>query len=938
MLKRIMTIAALALSSLGFTAAAQAPAPQQLPINPKVRHGVLPNGLNYYILHNEEPKERANFYIAQKVGSTLETPQQLGLAHFLEHMAFNGSKNFPGKLMLEYLQSKGIRFGADINAYTAFDETVYNINNIRTNDRPLVDSVLLMLHDWSCDLSLLDAEIDAERGVIQEEWRSRNSAQIRMFTSVLPKLFKEYQYTRMPIGTMDIVMNFPYQDLKDYYEKWYRPDQQGIVIVGDIDVDEMERKVKEIFTPIEMPANAAPREYPTVSDNKGLIYASFEDPEMQFPLAQMMFKYDKIPFELRNTDQAYTRTVVLENLFTAMVNARFQEMSQKPDCPFAMAAVSFGDFMVAKTKGALTLTVIAKTSTQEALKAAMGELARSCQTGFTDSELQRAKSDMLALYEKSYNEREKTASDALGKEIIRHFVDNEPMPGIEAEYQTMQTLLPLLPVAPLNALAKTLLTADNQALIVAQPKRDGMTLPTEEEVTAIISGALGAQYEAYKDEVITEPLIKKLRKAGKVTATGELAQYGAKTYTLSNGAKMIFKPTDFAKDQINITAIRNGGKSLYKGANGPETALVEDAVEVSRLGSFDNTMLTRYLAGKNVSTSFNMALYSDRLSGRSSVKDLETMLELMYATFTDIQPDADAYAALRSQLETVLSNAAKDPEKIFMDKVYKTWYNNNPYTNMLDLATVKAADYNKMVAMAKAALANAADYTFVVTGNIDEATLLPLAAKYLASLPADKKKKAPAVDYIVRQAQGQVVNEFEEKIEAPIVKVFNILNGSNLQYTPANAIMLKFLGNVLSNVFTETLREEEGGTYSPYASTMFNPQSGEWSLFYTYSTGADKKATINKRAIDETLKLLANGTDAAHFNKVKEAAINQYNISLKKNDYWNNQLLNYVTGTSIFDGYGEALNSVTLEQFNAFMHGLYNGKNRIEVIMDGVKK
>ncbi|MDE6577008.1 MAG: insulinase family protein, partial [Muribaculaceae bacterium] len=323
-------------------AAAQTP----LPLNPKVKHGVLPNGLTYYILHNEMPKERANFYIAQKVGSTLEEQSQLGLAHFLEHMAFNGTKNYPGKNMLNYLQGKGIRFGADINAYTSFDETVYNINNVPTTDHPLMDSVLLVLRDWSGDILLEESEINAERGVIQEEWRSRNNASLRMYTQMLPKIYEEYQYHQMPIGSLEVVMNFKPEELRAYYKKWYRPDQQGIIIVGDFDADEMEKKVIDMFSTIPMPENAAERKYPSVSDNKEPIYFAYTDPELTSPRTTISFKSEKVPFELRNTVEVYTQHDLVQSLIAALINGRLQENSVNPNCLYSGAGVYFGDYYV----------------------------------------------------------------------------------------------------------------------------------------------------------------------------------------------------------------------------------------------------------------------------------------------------------------------------------------------------------------------------------------------------------------------------------------------------------------------------------------------------------------------------------------------------------------------------------------------------------------
>lgn len=481
-----------------------------LALKPGVKTGVLPNGLTYYILHNEQPKERANFYIAQKVGSTLETQEQLGLAHFLEHMAFNGITHYPGKDMLNYLQSKGIRFGADINAYTSFDETVYNINNVITTDKPLMDSVLLVIRDWCDGILLEEAEIDAERGVINEEWRQRNDAQTRMFTAVLPQIFSEYQYQQMPIGKMDVVMNFKPETLRAYYKKWYRPDQQGIVIVGDFDADAMEAQVKELFSTVKMPENAAPREYVTISDNEKPIYAHFDDPELPSTNIFTFFKSDKMPREMRNTVQGYMGENLMQTVLVKMIQDRLDEFSTSPECPYAAAQVMMGEFLVAATKDAFTVVVVPKDDPITAYKSAMGIVARACKTGFTPTELERANADLLNNYEKAYNEREKTYNDTYGRELIQHFIDNNAAPGIEVELELAKQLLPMLPVDVYNQVAQQLLTPQNQVIMVSQPAVPNGKLLQEAEMVEALQATLNDKYEAYVDEVITEPLIEKL--------------------------------------------------------------------------------------------------------------------------------------------------------------------------------------------------------------------------------------------------------------------------------------------------------------------------------------------------------------------------------------------------------------------------------------------
>lgn len=931
MVKKIFSLAFLLMFVL--TMSAQTP----LPLNPQVRHGVLPNGLSYYLLKNTEPEGRANFYIAQKVGSTLENQDQLGLAHFLEHMAFNGSKNFPGKNMLNYLQSKGIRFGADINAYTSFDETVYNINSIPTSDEALMDSVLLALHDWSCALSLEGDEIEAERGVIHEEWRSRNDANTRMFNAVLPQLFDEYQYAQMPIGTMEVVLNFPHEALRSYYEKWYRPDQQGIVIVGDFDVDVMEKKVIDLFSKIEMPENAAERTYPPVSDNVEPKYITFEDPELQRTLIQLSFKKEKLPFEFRNSVEGYVQSYVIESILSAMINNRLSEMSQKADCPFVYAGVSFDNYWVAKTKYSFNVTIIPKDDVKSAFEVAMSEIVRACKTGFNDSELQRVKDQMLSRYEKMYNEREKTDSDDRAQEIIRHFIDNEPAPGIEAEYQMMQQMLPMIPVQIFNDFAKQILTKENQVLLVSQPQVEGKTLPAKEEMLSILDNAMNAEYEAYVDEVITDPLIEKMPKKGKIKKEYK-GKFGTTVMELSNGAKVIVKPTDYAADQIVFNAFSIGGQFNAlenKEANPSELKLISAAVEASKFGTFDNIKLRKYLAGKNVGISFQMGKAIDNIYGQSTVKDLETMLQLNYLYFTDIRLDAETYNATIEQYRAMLKNAEKNPNTIFMDNVYKTWYDNNPIYTQLKYADLDAANYETMLNVAKKHLDNAADYTFTFVGNVDIDALRPLVEQYIATLPANKKKHDKLV-YTGSQAKGQIVNDFKQEMETPSVQVFNVYSDNNIAYSIENEVKLSLLSDVLDIVYTNTLREEEGGTYSPATQAMINPFNNEWTVLYMFVTGDDSKEKLCKRAHEEFLKLLAEGTNEENFNKVKDAALNQYQINSKNNSYWQEAIYQNEMGQDVATNHEAAIKNLTLEEFNAFIKNLYNGNNRMQVIMNGI--
>lgn len=933
MIRKVLSIAMFLTGILCMNA--QMPQLTPLPLNPKVKSGVLPNGLSYYIMHNEEPKERANFYIAQKVGSTLETEEQLGLAHFLEHMAFNGTKNYPGKNMLNYLQGKGIRFGADINAYTSFDETVYNINNVPTTDKPLMDSVLLVLHDWSCDILLEEAEIDAERGVIQEEWRTRNDANFRMLSSILPKIYEEYQYEQMPIGKMDIVMNFKPEVLRAYYKKWYRPDQQGIVVVGDFDADEMEKKVIGLFSTIEMPANAAERVYPSVSDNKQPIYASFTDPELTVSRTTISFKSDKVPFDMRNTVEIYANDGLLKNIISSLINNRISEAAQNPECTYANAGVYFGDFYVSKTKDSFNIVVIPKKGTQAAVAEVMALVARACKTGFTDSELDRVRDEMLASFENMYNEREKTSNDAFGSELCRHFIDNEPAPGIEKEYEIVKQVLPMIPVQAINQVVSAILTSDNMVIVTSEPQKEGFEIVAEDVMVKTVTDAMNAQYEAYVDEVITEPLIAKLPVPVKIKGDAKPFAFDSYEFILPNGVKVIVKPTDFAADEITVTAFREGGKQAYAKEEAANVLLSGLAFSSSKKGPFDTKTLNRYLAGKKAGVSFSINNYTDVLSGYSTIKDLPTLMELIYTSFTNVNADKDTYNVNLERVHNSLKNAATNPQNIFSEQLAKTKYPENPMMQDINVATLEAADYDKMLSMVHDALGNAADYTFIFTGNVDVNTLKPLLEQYVATLPAGKTSKLN-VKTPIKLVRGDVKNDFKQPMQAPATFVYDIYSDNNIPFTMKNYIMVSLMGDILDNIFTSTLREEEGGTYGASVAAMLNPFTGVWSLQYFFQTNKDQQEILINRANDEYMKLLKNGADAEGFNKVKEAMMKQYEIQVRKNSYWDNNIMSYLRGVDLISGQKSAIESVTLEDLNRFMKNIYNGKNRVQVIMEGI--
>lgn len=934
MIRKVLSMALLLIT--GLCVSAQMPELPQLPLDPAVKSGKLDNGLTYYILHNEHPKDRANFYIAQKVGSTLEEPTQLGLAHFLEHMAFNGTTNFPGKNMLNYLQSKGIRFGADINAYTFYDETVYNIDNVVTTDKALMDSVLLALRDWSCGILLEDAEIDAERGVIEEEWRSRNNANFRMLESVLPKIYSEYQYQQSVIGKMDIIRNFPYSEIRDYYKKWYRPDQQGIVIVGDFDADEMEKKVISLFSSIPMPENVPARTYPEVSDNEKPLFAYFDDPEMTYPRVDFSIKIDKMPIEYRNT-ALYVQQDVVEDLIAKMINNRLDEYSQKPECKYAYAGVSFGDYWVSKTKAAFNVIVIGKTDIKNAFDDAMGIVARACKTGFTDSELERAGDEILAPYEKFFNERNNTENGSWGEMLYRHFIDNTPHPGAEAEFEMVKQILPMIPVQALNQVVAQVLTSENQVIVVSQPRRDGMEVIEEEQFVGNLQKILNAEYEAYVDEVITDPMISKLPAAGKIVSE-KAGAFGTTEFNLSNGVKVVVKPTDFKADEIIMSAFAKGGKQSYGTADAVNVMYAGDVFSSSKLGNFSSNMLKKYLAGKNVGLGFSVGNTVNSLDGSSTVKDIKYLFEMIYAAFAELSADEETFASQLEMMRTMIKARESQPTYTFYQHVYGALHNNNPMFALPTVASLDQINYATTLAFVKDALKNGADYTFLFTGNIDLDSFRPLLEQYVATIPANPATlTTPKAQTSLMIAEGQIKDEWKEPMQAPATHVYDVYSGTNVPYSIENSEKVDVVGLLLRNIFTETLREEEGGTYSPYAGATLSPITGEWTLTYTFSTNKEQQDRMITRANEELEKLLTNGTNTTAFNKVKEAEMKQYENSIRTNEYWDSMLRWYLLGVDNITNGKAAIENLTVEDINSFMKTLYNGKNRVQVIMEGVE-
>jgi zinc protease len=905
-----------------------------LPVDPNVRTGKLENGLTYYIRNNGLPENRADFYIAQKVGSMQEEDNQAGLAHFLEHMAFNGTKNFPGKSMLNYLQDNGIKFGTNINAYTSFDETVYYINNIPTTNQQLMDSALLVLHDWSNAIALEEEELENERGVIREEWRTRGGAQQRLWDQLLPKMYPGSKYAkRMPIGNIDVINNFKPEEIRAYYHKWYRPDMQGIIVVGNVNVDEMEQKIKALFSPITLDAERATREYFPVPDNKEPIVAVATDTEARNTSIMMFYKHDPMPEELKNTQAGYLTQYIL-SAASSMMNQRFAEMIQKPDAPFTSAYAYDGDYFVAKTKDAWTVVAgSAEEKIKEALAAMVRETERVKRYGFTPSEYEIARTNILKSYENAYNNRDKQRNSAYSQEYVRAFTDGEAIPGIEFEYRFMQSMTPNIPVEAINQTIKQLIGDENIVISVTGPQKEGLVYPAEEELLAVLDAVKAETIEPYAEQVIEEPLVTSPPTPGKITKEEKDAALDATVWTLQNGMKVILKNTDFKDDEIRMTGSSVGGYSQYAIQDPVNSKLMNAVMKLGGVGNFSATDLPKVLAGKTASASPGISLITQNFNGSSSIRDFETMLQLVYLYFTAPRKDNDAFQSYLQRMETQLRNQEAEPMVAFSDSITAALYGDNPLAVRIRVADLKQLDYDRIMEMYKQQFSNPGSFVFTFVGNIDEEKVRPVVEQYLASLPG-QAVKGEFIRVPMNFKEGETNNIFKREMQNPKASVFNTFTGK-VERNMKNQILMSMFDQILDIVYTEKVREEEGGTYGvSSAGAISRYPEGQTILQIMFDTDPEKMAHLNEIIYNVLKEIAANGPRETDFTKVKEYMNKSYNESLKENGYWLNVLdTRYFYGEDTYTKYIETVNAVTPEEIKEFAANLINQGNKKTIVM-----
>lgn len=909
-----------------------------VPLDPAVKVGVLPNGLTYYIRHNEWPEKRCDFYIAQKVGSIQEEENQRGLAHFLEHMCFNGTTHFPGNALKQYLERIGVKFGENLNAYTSFDETVYNINNVNVETAGAIDSCLLILHDWSHDLLLEDKEIDKERGVINEEWRMRRSAMMRMQEAAFKDLFAGSRYAdRMPIGTMDIVMNFPYEDLRSYYRRWYRPDLQGLVIVGDVNPDEIEQKIKDMFADIApAAADAAKREMIPVPDNDEPLVSIQKDKEQTVAYAILMFKHEATPRDFKN-QIPYLMVKYLTGAVSGMFAERLHELSQKPDCPFMQASVDFDEYLVAKSKESVNASIVMKDGQYlQAIAAIYRELLRAKRGGFTEAEYERYKQEYLSQLDAQYEARDKVQNTRYVGEYVRHFLDNEPAPGIEWEHQNMKQVIPMLPLEAVNQTFPELISDKNRAIALFLPEKEDIQYPTKEEILKTLAEVDAEEIEVFKEEINNDPLVPELKSKAKVKSIKDDI-FGSKMITLSNGIKIRVKQTDYSPNQISMKAVSWGGSSLY---SNDEYLCSGNAgmVSLGGWGTFTASQLNKKLSGIQASVTPMVSDRSESLTGSCVKKDLETMLQLTYLCFTAPHRDDDAYKSTMARLQDILKNQDLDPQTALSDSVASILYNNNVRAKRMRAEDIGKISYDRILEIYKERFANAADFDFYFVGDLNADSVAPLLEKYLGALPVSKKtEKDKVIDR--RLTKGERTCIFEKEQDTPNATV-NFVYHAPLKDNMRNDILVDMLEQAMSMLYTETVREDEGGAYGVPVSASLSEYPEEIAVVQIQlPTAPDKLDRMMQIIYDGVEKICNEGPSEDYLQKIKEYMVRSHAENLKKNGYWMNQMVNLTRfNTDYVTGYDEAVQSITTADVKELAQKIFKSGNRLVVGMKSPMK
>ncbi len=914
---------------------------QNIPVDPSLRIGTLSNGMKYYIKKNVLPEKKVEFRLAINAGSILEDKNQRGLAHFMEHMNFNGTKNFPDNKLVDFLQSIGVKFGQHLNAYTGFDETVYMLP-VPLDKPGNLDAGLKVMEDWAFNTTLSDEQINKERGVVLEELRLGLGADKRMMDKYLPKLLYKSQYAdRLPIGKKEVLENFKPDVIRKFHQDWYRPDLMAIIVVGDINVDEIEKKIKNNFSQYKNPSKPRERKSFDLPNHQEALVAIETDPDATGSGVQFIIKDSEV-YQPDITVQQYDHSVA-ESLVNMMLNSRLAELVNSVNPPFTYGSVYHGGTF-ARSKEAFQGSAATKDGDQlNGLKVLLEEVERAKRFGFTQSELDRAKDQMLSSYEWAYNNKDKNQSGELIDGYVNNFLRQEPIPGITWGYEHIKEILPTIALEKTNRIIKKLVKDDSRVIVITGPKKDNITMPTEGMVLKTFDAVKMADLKPYEEKTKTESLIKPFKSEGKITKTEADAKLGTTTWTLSNGAKVTFKKTDFKDDEIVFAAIGLGGVSVIPDTDYNKTKYAFDALLEAGLAGLSKTDLAHYLAGKQVSASAYVGGLTEGVSGTSSKKDLKTAMELIYACFTDLNYNSESFNAYKTKKSAMLANVDSDPGYYFSNEYSKFINQKNPRFTGLEPTEKDWAntDYKKAYDIYKQKFANAGNFHFYFVGNIDEVQLKNEVLQYIASLPATGKSST-FKDTGYRPVKGEYTKVYKKGKEPK--SLVTISYSGEAPYNEKEAMALSALGEVATIKVLEKLREDESGIYGGGASGSFSkiPYSA-YDFSVNFPCGPENVEKLTKSAMAELQKLIDKGPEQKDLDKYKEGEYNEYKTSLKDNGFWLQGIAqNQLDGSDKYDilNYQDKVKALTVKDLQDVARKYLTKEKNIATLMpeDGWEK
>ena len=902
-----------------------------LPFNPATSKGMLKNGLTYYVKSNSTPKNRAEMMLVISAGSVQEDPDQLGLAHFCEHMSFNGTRSFPKNELVKYFESIGMEFGPEINAYTSFDETVYMVK-VPLDKEEFIDKGLQVLFDWASQVTDSDEEINKERGVIHEEWRGGQGAQKRMMNQWLPVFLKNSKYAeRLPIGEMEIIDKCKPEVLRRFRNDWYRPDLEAVIVVGDFDQNKMVKMITDKFSAIPAKQNGRKKELFPVPPHPETLVKIVADKEATYSSASLYIKH---PMNIDLTVKGY-RTSILYNLYNAMINQRLSELTQKENPPFVMGQSYYGGLI--GPSDVYTSTAITHPGKIPAgFKSVLIENERVKKFGFTQSELDRNKNAMLKSMESAYNERDKRESMSIAQEYSRNFLmRKEPTPGIEMEFNYYKAFMPTITLDEINALAKKWITDENRVVVVTAPELAATPVPDEAAIRNVLTEVQQQSIVGYADETSAEPLMKTIPKPGQVTGVKKIKEVDATEWTLSNGSKVVLKPTDFKDDEILFTAYSWGGWSIYPQSDNISASFAANIMNLSGIADYKLTTLKKMLAGKEVTVAPSIKMLTQGLEGSSNVSDIETLFQLINLNFTQPRFDESAFSSYITRMRSQLDNKNVSPESAFSDTLRFVTANYHPRIKPLTKEMLDEAKFSRIEQICKERFANPGAFTYFFIGKIDTVKLKPLVEKYLASLTAGNKAEK-WVDLEVRKPQGVVEKIVNKGKESKSIQ-YIIFHGK-LNYVTKDMVELDAISKILSTRLLESIREDKSSVYSIGAQPGMNklPVS-EYDVTIYYGTSPEKLKELKASIFGIIQDLIKNGPKQEEVDKAREKIKREHETNLRENNYWEGTLKSYYLNKNgdfktfkEFDSVVEGLNQKSLK---AGASRIFNFKNYISVAL-----